>query len=315
MVAIDIYEAEQKIIDVLVNQSVSEIKPVLDRAQVIRYPLIEDVLGLPGPEVLNILTQLYELGSLQRRLYFRVAVCPKCGVIDPLLISISCPNCNSVNVFKKVFVRHVKCGYEGLEDSFSVGSCPKCNVKYTRSKDFIKKIVFECSDCGKQFKCPGITYTCRSCFTSSSIGSVSFMDVYSYSISRLNLLKVALISRIKDLFTSLGYRVETPGYVEGISGLKHRFDIYASKQNNSVRMLISIYVFDKPIDERAIMNSFAVSFDIYPLQSIIIAIPGISESARQFSQVLKTNIIEASNIEQALEKFKNFINQNIKQII
>jgi hypothetical protein len=61
------------------------------------------------------------------------------------------------------------------------------------------------------------------------------------------------------------------------------------------------------------MNVFAVDFDIYPLQSTIIAIPGLSESARQFSITLKAKVIEALNIEQALEKLKNLINQRPKQ--
>lgn len=313
VVAIDIYEAEQRIIDVFMNQSISEVKPVLDKFQIIRYPLVEDALGLPSVEVVNILNQLCELGSFQRKLYIRVAVCPKCSIIDPLLISISCPNCNSINVSRRVFIKHVKCGYEGLEESFSEGSCPKCGFKYSRSREFIRRTIFECSDCGKQFKTPSIVYTCKNCSTSSSISSLSFMDVYSYSISRQSLLKITLIYRIKDFLNSLGYEVKAPSYVEGVSGLKHRFDIYGFKQNNSSKLLANVYVSDKPIGEQAIMNVFAVGFDIYPLQSTIIAIPGLSESARQFSITLKANVIEALNIEQALEKLKNLISQRPKQ--
>lgn len=309
---IDIYELEQKIIDIFLNQSINEIKPVLDRVQVLRYPVVEDALGLPGPEVVGILAQLYELGSLQRRLYYRVVVCPRCGIVDPLLIKISCPNCSSMNISRRVFIKHLKCGYEGLEERFSLGKCPRCNADYTRSRDFVRKTRFECSDCGRQFKCPGIVYVCRNCSTSSSISDASFMDVYSYSISRLSLLKITLISKIKELLSGLRYEVKAPGYIEGVSGLKHRFDIYGVKQGNSSKLLVNIYVFNKPADEHVVMGVFAVNFDIYPLQSIVIVIPGLSESARQFSSTLKVNVIEALSIEQALESFKGLISQNAK---
>lgn len=136
-----------------------------------------------------------------------------------LLVKISCLNCSPLNVSKKTFIKHLKCRYEGLEEKFSVGRCPKCGVDYTRSKDFVKKARFECSECGKQFRCPGIVYVCKNCFTFSNINEASFMDVYSYSISRLNSLKITLVSKIKNVLNDLGFEVKAPSYIEGVSDL------------------------------------------------------------------------------------------------
>ena len=301
-----VYDLEYKLVSILVRRRVNEINPTLDKAQIVRYPIVEEALGIPGPEVDAVLMELFKHGAIERRLYSRVIVCPSCNIIDPLLIFLLCPNCDSADIIKKTFIKH-KCGFEGPEERIILKEkCPKCNTGYVKGS-FIKIMRFYCNYCGKYFKRPKLFYVCRNCLKTSSIEETSFIDIYSYKVSTLSFKKINLILKIEDLLKSLGYEVNTPYYMNGVSGLKHKFDIHGYRKNNSHRLLINIHISDKLLDEAAIINSFAIDFDIYPLRTTLIAIPGLSESSKQLLSIFKVNVIEAKDIETALKNLSQHI--------
>src|SRR3990170_4413542 len=208
------------------------LEPVYDPQFGYRYPTVEAIVG-DASRVEGFLSELYGSGILEKTLYDKVILCPKCTSPN-VSFRYCCPFCKSFNIQKSSLIEHVKCGYMDLETNFRDGNtyaCPKCHEELrTIDVDYRKAGIWcTCDACRKSFDIPVPSHFCRNCRETSTFEEVPIKDVYSYTlkanVTAESSLNWFLVAAIRELLMKEGLKVESPGLLKGKSGATHSFDI------------------------------------------------------------------------------------------
>jgi len=307
----------QALLNKFMSGKLQVIRPAFDLKRGIVYPDVEEIVGGP-PEDEEFLAKLFNAGLLNRELYDKVLYCPSCGSAN-VSIHYSCPFCKSFNIKRSSLIEHVKCGYIDVEEKFSVGSkliCPKCRVELKDlDVDYRKAGVWcTCNKCGKSFDIPVPYHFCRECSHVFTFEEAVFKEAYAYSLNEDAVGYVAsnwkVLSPIRTLMEERGYIVETPGFVDGKSGLRHMFDMVAHGKGtarNIIAINISASPDKKPVPDQPIIEMFAKTFDSAVDKAFLIAIPKISESGRKLANLYKIHVIEVKTPREAVEKLKAYL--------
>ena len=93
-------------------------------------------------------------------------ICPNCESVDSDTTYL-CTRCSG-NLFEKYseIYSHIKCGYNGLKNSFVIGNkfyCPRCKESIPDLSLLKKGIFFRCNECQELFKTPLSQYKCNFC--------------------------------------------------------------------------------------------------------------------------------------------------------
>ncbi|MEM5867395.1 MAG: hypothetical protein QXG39_05715 [Candidatus Aenigmatarchaeota archaeon] len=305
----------QALLNKFMSGKVKALTPLFDLKKVLVYPEVEEIVG-DSESAEDFLSKLHECGILKRELYDRIVCCPKCGSVN-VSILYSCPFCGSFDIERSSLIEHVKCGYMDVEEKFLKRdglTCPKCGRKLAEIDiDFRRAGVWcTCNKCGKSFDIPVPRHFCRNCQTKFTFEDAKLKDAYTYSLNE-DLVKTvamdwAILAPIGKLLEDRGFKVETPGFVEGRSGVRHMFDMIASNDGRKpykIAVNISTSTDEKPVQEQAIIDMFAKAYDSNIEKAILIAMPKISENGKRLANLYKIQIIEAKNPEEALEKVKD----------
>src|SRR5690349_777849 len=134
-----------------------------------------------------------------------------------------------------------------------------------------------------------------------------FRQRYSYRISsdaeeefkRTFLVMKPIGATLEDF----QYKVEMPGQIAGRSGALHRFDAVASKGSSEI-IVLDVVASDREIEETPIASLYAKVFDVSPSQTILVAIPGLTEKAKRLAALYRIFVIQASDSQQAAELLK-----------
>ena len=102
--------AVQLLLATVLDDDMGEITPVLDSGKDVRYPAVENILGWPSSEVLELINKLVHIGIFRRRFYQKLISCPKCGLSSKVFLKYSCPHCNSSNLTVRKDIQHPTCG-------------------------------------------------------------------------------------------------------------------------------------------------------------------------------------------------------------
>jgi hypothetical protein len=103
-------------------------------------------LGFPE----EILHQWVAVGALERVLFDKVQVCPRCQGVPTFREG--CPNCGSANLENACLIHHFACAHVGLISDFESDGdliCPKCRVRHlivASDFDYVKG-PYRCLDC------------------------------------------------------------------------------------------------------------------------------------------------------------------------
>jgi len=304
----------QALLNKFMSVKVERLIPLFDLKRGLIYPEVEEIVGDSiSPE--EFLLMLYESGILRRELYEKVVCCPKCGSVNVSTLY-TCPFCGSFDIRKSSLIEHIKCGFIDVEEKFRKGGrliCPKCGRDLAElDVDFRRAGVWcTCNKCGKSFDIPVPRHFCRNCKTNFTFEDAEFKNAYIYSLNedvvKTATMEWAVLAPIKKLLEERGFRVETPGFVEGRSGVRHMFDMTA--QNNGRKSYktainISESADGKPVTEQAVIDMFAKAYDSNIEKLILIAMPKISENGKRLANLYKIHIIEAKKPNDALEKIK-----------
>lgn len=311
----------QALVNKFMSERVKAITPHFDLKRGLVYPEVEEIVG-GSSRAEEFLSMLYESGILRRELYEKIICCPKCRSVN-VSILYSCPFCGSFDVGKSSLIEHIKCGFIDVEEKFRKGSrlvCPKCGRDLAElDVDFRRAGVWcTCNKCGKSFDIPVPRHFCRDCQTNFTFEEAEFKNAYTYSLNE-DIVKIvamdwAILAPIKKLLEERGFMVETPGFVEGRSGVRHMFDMIA--QNNGrkpykIAINISTSTDEKPVQEQAIIDMFAKAYDSNIEKKFLVTVPRVSESGKKLANLYKIRIIEAKNSDDALEKIKSSLNSNM----
>jgi len=302
----------QLLISKFVSEELGVLNPVYDPKQGFRYPVIDEIVG-NSVNTEKFLQKMFEGGVLERKLYDKIVYCPSCSSAN-LSVHYTCPHCKSFNVKKSSLIEHIKCGYIDTEDHFQKDDklvCPRCNKELTNPDvDYHKAGVWcTCNQCGKSFDIPVPAHFCRECHQNFTFDEAIYKDVYSYSLTpeaaQEATLGCVLTIPIIEFLEDRGFKVESPGFLNGKSGTRHMFDltaVSAGKKKNVTA--IDFATSDNVVSEQPVIAMFAKIFDATPDRACLVAIPKMSENGRKLASLYKINLIEAKNQSTAIDYLK-----------
>ena len=306
----------QLLVSKFVSDELGVLNPIYDPKQGFRYPVIDEIVG-DSASTEEFLQKLFEGGVLERKLYDKIVYCPSCSSAN-LSIHYTCPHCKSFDVKKSALIEHIKCGYIDTEDHFQKDEklvCPRCNKELTNPDvDYHRAGVWcTCNQCGKSFDIPVPAHFCRECHQNFTFDDVLYKDVYSYSLTpeaaKEANLGCVLTVPIIEFLENIGYKVESPGFLNGKSGTRHMFDltaVSAGKKKNITAIDFATST-DDVVSEQSVIAMFAKIFDATPYRACLVAIPKMSENGRKLASLYKINLIEAKNQNVAIESLKSCV--------
>jgi len=314
----------QALLNKFMSGSIDALMPIFDLKRGFVYPDVEEIIG-ESEDAEKFLAMLVEAGVLKRELYDKAVHCPKCGSMN-VSVQYCCPFCLSYDIKRSSLIEHIRCGYIDIEEKFVSGVeliCPKCRRKLTvEDVDYRRAGLWcTCNKCGRSFDMPTPKHFCRNCQTSFTFENAKIKEAYKYRLNE-DFVKTAtsewsILAPIRKLLEEKGFKVETPGFMEGRSGVKHMFDIIAyNNGRKSERLAINISTSPdgKQVPDHAVIDMFAKTYDSDIEKAILIAIPKISENGRKLANHYKICLIEAKTPEETIERIKETLKQNSRWI-
>jgi hypothetical protein len=310
----------QVLLSKFLSGEIKKLEPVYDSQVGYRYPVIEEILG-DASQVDSFLSKLSDSGVLEKTLFDKVILCPKCSSTN-ISFRYCCPFCKSFDIQKSSLVEHVKCGYMDLEKNFRQGDkyvCPKCHEEMRKiDVDYRKAGVWcTCSNCSKSFDIPVSEHFCRTCNAASTFEEATIKEVYSYTLSKDfkadSFQSLFLITLIQEFFVKEGFTVRSPASLKGKSGAKHSFDIVAHKGDvDGPQGMIVVDLATSTgdvVSEQHVIALFAKVFDVSPEKAYLIAIPKLNENGKRMAELYNISTIEAENPKEATKALK----ENLKK--
>jgi len=298
-----------------ISQNLGTIYPIFDLNHRYRYPDVEEIVGNPK-SAKEFLKNLNNAGILKKELYDKVIQCPKCGSVN-VSMHYCCPKCGSFNVKKASLIEHIKCGYIDSEESFRGSDklvCPKCLRELMKvNVDYMKAGVWcICNKCGKSFDTPSPSHFCRDCHRIFTFDEALYEDAYIYSLSKDVMQKVCrgLTNIITMFLQNLGFEVESPGLLDGKSGLSHMFDIVARRCVGATRSVIVIDLAtasEDAVSQDFVTAMFGKVYDSAPNKAFLIAFPKLEESGKKLTSRYSISLIEAKDRDDVVNTLKALI--------
>jgi transcription elongation factor Elf1 len=308
----------QLLISKFVSDELGTLNPIYDPKRGFSYPIIDEILG-DSSSTEKFLQNLFEGGVLERKLYDKIVYCPSCSSAN-LSIHYTCPHCKSFDVKKSSLIEHIKCGYIDTEDHFQKDDklvCPRCNKELTNPDvDYHKAGVWcTCNQCGKSFDIPVPAHFCRECHQNFTFDESVYRDVYSYSLTpeaaKEATLGCVLTVPIIEFLEDRGFKVESPGFLDGKSGTRHMFDLTAvsAGKNKNVTVIDFATSTDDVVSEQSVIAMFAKIFDATPDKACLVAIPKMSENGRKLASLYKIDLVEAKNQSTVIDSLKACVSE------
>jgi hypothetical protein len=286
-----------------------ELTPEYDQNLGFRYPEAERYLSGPVTETLYIIRQLYEAGILLKKYRDKAVACPSC--LSPAIsVKYLCVSCS--NIEKRRILQHAACGFSDVEESFSHDGgffCPKCTKPLAKSDLQDTAFNFTCRTCGESFEQPTWMHNCRKCKFNFTLNEASFIDVFSYVLSkdvRSELEDRTLsISPYRSQIESAGFTISNVNSLKGKSGTLQPFDLVA---RGKIRGKDSVIVLDMvsasgPLDVTPVSALMGKMIDTGVEVGVLVAIPGLDQAGRNLAELYDILVIESASTREAAEKF------------
>lgn len=302
--------AVQLLLSKFLRAEIVELVPDFDLGHTVRYREVEDVVEGDSEAAKQLVEKLWDTGIFKRKFHEKIIVCPSCLSAN-ITSDYVCPNCNSIDIERKTLLEHTMCGTIDGIDSFLVAGgllCPKCNKELIEAGADYQKLGswFECSQCNQRSDMPSPIHRCRNCGHIFTIKDAGFVTIYAYRLSAEaedEFKRSYLIMKpIGEVLEDFQYRVEMPSQIAGRSGALHRFDVVATKGSETV--VLDLMASDKEIDEVPVASMYASIFDVAPSQSILVAIPGLTDKGKKLALLYRITVIEATDSQNAADQLK-----------
>jgi hypothetical protein len=239
--------------------------------------------------------------------------CPSCSSAN-ISTHYTCPNCKSFDIKKSALVEHIKCGYIDTEDHFKSNGklvCPRCNKELVNPDlDYNKAGVWcTCNQCGRSFDIPVPTHFCRDCEETFSFDEAPYKDVYTYTLTQETTQEAnggwIIVDPIAEFLENHGFKVESPGYLNGKSGTRHMFDLTAVSVDGNAITAIDVAISNGDVvSEQSVISMFAKIFDATPNKACLIAVPKMTENGKKLAALYNIHLIEARDQNAAIQAVK-----------
>jgi len=270
----------------------------------VTYPDVAKLI--PTGNHAEILDFLFARGLLTRECYESEILCPACGS-SSLKDKYTCLSCHSSRIETGEMIEHYSCGNVDFEVKFIKEEelrCPKCRKELKLIGTDYRRIekLFRCNDCGKASSIPGIAHVCQNCGTVTTPEKTRLHILYEYRINEEKRTEIDFLagtySPLIEFLEKKGFKIESPAFVKGKSGIEHPFDITAEVGGN--RTLLDVRTDKESVSETEVMTFFAKIMDVAYWEAILIAVPRASEYARRLTRQYKISLVEGGNVDEIL---------------
>ncbi len=279
-----------------------------------RYPLADHFFGT---ETLEALSDMAEIGLLDRKLQSRELGCPTDGSINVTLRQY-CPKCGSSEFTQEEIIEHLVDGYVGPESDFKDNICPKDKKPLKQlGVDYVKHgKKYVCIKCHEIFQEPVLKMVCVNDATVFKPEEAKYVNLYSYTVTNKleeETNKILYQQKyIGDKLKEMGFKVESPGILTGKSGIKHDFFMVATAGIGLLKTKVVIELLaNKEINENEVFSTYTKAADVGANGILIAAIPRLSAQAKKVAQTYGIAATEALDFptasEQIVAKFKELM--------
>lgn len=315
----------QKVLRAMAEGMLAVAEPTVDFEGGVRYLKVEELAEASSSTVNRLLDEMESAGFLRSEAVASLAVCPKCGS-HKLILQLSCPACGSARVERAPMIEHMACGHVDREERFRGDGelkCPKCGktlrgigVDYRRLGTLTV-----CLACGGRFPAPMKRYTCSRLHTFEEAEAA----IRHVKACRLNPAKKSFVEgEIIDFQSILkgiagkGWVFQAPAVLKGRSGVEHQFAFAIwsdgrEPSRNHPDVLAEALVSEGEVDSSQVFASLAKIFDVKPWESLLIAVPKVSERARVVARSYDVNVVEAEEVAQLKDKVAIALSESMKR--
>jgi hypothetical protein len=119
------------------------------------------------------------------------------------------------------------------------------------------------------------------------------------------------IHRFTEFFERQGFEATSPKVVRGLSGIEHRFDLYALRDHFNI--VLDVISAPKAVGPEKIVGFFAKVFDTRPSKGVLIAMPKLDEEAQKLSALYGVETIAAEQTDEILAKLPRLLERPAPQ--
>jgi hypothetical protein len=205
------------------------------------------------------------------------------------------------------------CGTVAAEADFARdGSyvCPKCRLELQLLETDYRMPdgYFKCHDCGELTNQPVNKWRCEKCQAELDHSELHEICLYSLQLSEVQSYRLRSLSiprnKIEAILSREGYEIQRDAKVVGRSGAIAEIDMLATRVNNSIeqRVVIGFTAGEDAVDSEEVIRLYAKAYDVNAHEIILIALPCLSEDARQFAQHYHIRVLNSDDLLQLEEK-------------
>jgi len=287
------------------------------------YPQLQSILG-EHADAEAILSRMAASGVLIENLADKVPACPECNS-KQVSSRYLCPQCYSFDVTRSFLFEHLKCGKVASDDSFRNGDefvCPKCQAVLHDFGVEFRAIGawFKCNHCSNSFNAAVQSHFCRQKRHQFTPDRARLIPIYEYKIntSVLNEIRnqVSVYGDLVSYLEDAGLTVLAPHSIAGKSGELRSFDLVITSKGRwggqkTVAMDVTVSESENGPD---VVREFAAKVrDTRPTASYLVALPKLSNDARDLAKNLRLTVVEAPSLKEALSQIQSLA--AIKELI
>jgi hypothetical protein len=298
----------KKLLEKFLDNTLSELEPTFNWEEGFRYTNVEKVTGLDSIDTKVLLETLSRYRILNRKSFDSALACPNCGSFK-IRVRYRCPYCSSFSIQKSNFIECFLCGTVDSEEYFSgvyYGEpdkyfCPKCEKELKGLSLDYRKIQAQnrCENCKKIFTEVNVAVQCTECDHTVKLSFAKIVEAPFYTLNpdfakeiKRQVSSIQLRQTISSLFKKKGWKVETPGTITGSDNVNYEFHVVAAMPSTVAKDLmknilpggkiaIDIVEDTEEVKKEKIMEFVGKNASIAPVQYLILAIPKLSDEAKQ----------------------------------
>ncbi len=290
------------------KQELEYISPHYTINRGIVYPFAIKTLGVSDEEIQEVLETATELRILEKKITDNLILCPNCKS-SKLRTWVACPMCGSRNFEKGIGIRHLECGFVAFREDFMKDGgliCPHCKKELKQmSVDWaFTGIILQCKSCGSYIEHPEIGFECLECGREGPIRDSILSPIYGYFLSpKADIKKIVkdidFSESLEDVIKKSGWSIENDVVLKTSEGRDIKVNAVLKKGNISV--VVKFIPSINPIGEDIIAKAIEELLQLTPRESLIIGIPGFTNSARLLMIAHGINFVGTNEIERIPE--------------